>query len=90
MIEPETLGISTIVARRLSGWRRVAPLLVGLYYAAMIPVQLVLSIDPDGRPSITLLALWGPTLALLGYAIFSEASEREAGPVAAASVYEGR
>lgn len=68
------LGIAVILARRLSGWRRFAPLSVGFYYAAMIPFQIVFFIGPNGAPSSTLLAFWGLTWALLGYAIFSEAS----------------
>ena len=71
------LGISTIRARRLSGWRRFAPLSVGAYYALMIPVQVVFFIGPDGAPSNTLLAFWGLTWMLLGYAIQSEAREPE-------------
>jgi hypothetical protein len=69
------LGIAVTLARRLAGWRRFAPLFVGLYYAAMIPVQVVFFIRPDGAPSNTLLAFWGLTWALLGWAIFSSASE---------------
>lgn len=67
------LGIATILARRLTGWRKFAPFSVGLYYAAMIPVQVAFFIGPSGTPSATLLAFWGLTWALLGYAIFSEA-----------------
>jgi hypothetical protein len=69
------LGIATILARRLSGWRRYAPLSVGAYYALMIPVQVVFFIGPNGAPSSTLLAFWGFTWALLGYAIFTSASQ---------------
>jgi hypothetical protein len=72
------LGIAAVVARRLPGWRRFAPLSVGAYYVAMIPIQLVLFIVPNGAPSNTLLAFWGFTWALLGYAILSEAGEYRA------------
>jgi len=68
-------GISAILARRLSGWRRYAPLSVGAYYALMIPVQVVFFIGPNGAPSSTLLAFWGFAWALLGYAIFTNASQ---------------
>ncbi|MEZ4730022.1 MAG: hypothetical protein R3E79_23070 [Caldilineaceae bacterium] len=34
-------GIAVMVARQLPGWRRFAPLLVGLYYLIMIPIQIV-------------------------------------------------
>jgi hypothetical protein len=53
-----------------------------LYYAAMIPVQIVLFIGPNGTPSSTLLAFWGLTWALLGYAILSEVQTRRAGQLA--------
>jgi hypothetical protein len=69
------LGIAAILARRLSGWRRYTPLSVGAYYALMIPAQVVFFIGPNGAPSSTLLAFWGFTWALLGYAIFTSASQ---------------
>jgi hypothetical protein len=69
------LGIAVILARRLSGWRRYAPLSVGVYYALMIPVQIVFFIGPNGAPSSTLLAFWGFAWALLGYAIFTSATQ---------------
>jgi len=68
------LGIAAILARRLSGWRRYAPLSVGVYYALMIPVQVVFFIGPNGAPSSTLLAFWGFAWVLLGYAILTSAS----------------
>ena len=78
-----TLGVATFAARRLSGWRRFAPLLVGLYYAVMIPFQIVFFIRPTGRPSVTLLAFWGLAWVLLGYAIWSAARTSEAAARAA-------
>jgi hypothetical protein len=63
------LGIAALFARRLPSWRRFAPLVVGLYYMLMIPIQIVFFIVPNGQPSATLLAFWGLTWALLGYAI---------------------
>ncbi|MCU0494359.1 MAG: hypothetical protein MUD01_22450 [Chloroflexaceae bacterium] len=35
------LGIAVAIARRLTGWQRFAPLLVGLYYMLMIPIQII-------------------------------------------------
>lgn len=64
-------GIATIAARQLRDWRSIAPLLVGLYYAVMLPTQLVFFIGPNGMPSVALLAFWGLTWALLGCAIWS-------------------
>jgi hypothetical protein len=78
------LGIAVLWARRLGGWQRFAPLLVGVYYALMIPIQIVFFIDPNGKPSATLLALWGLTWALLGYALFSSSRQRQASPPALA------
>ena len=72
------LGIAVLLARRLRGWQRFAPLLVGGYYALMIPIQIVFFIGPNGKPSATLLALWGLTWALLGYAIYSSARQGRA------------
>jgi hypothetical protein len=71
------LGIAALLARQLLGWRRFAPLSVGAYYATMIPMQVVFVIGPNGTPSNTLLAFWGMTWMLLGYAILSEARRRE-------------
>jgi len=67
------LGIATLIARRLPSWQRFAPLIVGLYYILMIPIQIMLFIGPSGQPSATLLGFWGLTWALLGYAIFANA-----------------
>lgn len=73
------LGTSVTAARGLGGWRRYAALAVGLYYPAMIPVQVVFFIGPNGAPSSVLLAFWGLTWALLGCAILSEGARRSAG-----------
>lgn len=69
-----TLGIVMFVARALTGWRRMAPLFVGLYYVVMIPFQIVFFIVPNGEPSSLLLGLWSITWILFGYAIWSSAS----------------
>jgi hypothetical protein len=69
-----TLGIAVFVARRLTGWRRMAPLFVGVYYVAMIPFQIVFFIIPNGEPSPILLEFWSVTWILLGYAIWSSTS----------------
>lgn len=68
-----SLGAAAIVARRMAGWRRFAPLSVGLYHVCMVPLQIVFLDSPNGITSATLFALWGFAWALLGYAIFSEA-----------------
>jgi hypothetical protein len=66
-----TLGIAVFVARWLKGWRRMAPLLVGLYYVVMIPFQIVFFIIPNGQPSQILLESWSVTWFLFGYALWS-------------------
>ncbi|WP_409343641.1 hypothetical protein [Paenibacillus sp. MBLB4367] len=66
-----TLGITAFVAQWLKGWRRMAPLFVGLYYVVMIPLQIVFFIIPNGEPSPILLELWSVTWILLGYALWS-------------------
>lgn len=72
-----TLGIAAFVARWLTGWRRMAPLFVGLYYVAMIPFQIVFFIIPSGQPSPILLGFWSVAWILLGYAIWSSAPSFE-------------
>jgi len=70
------LGIAVSVARRLTGWRRLAPLFVGLYYVVMIPFQVVFFIIPNGQPSQLLLGIWSIAWILFGYAIWSSAQKR--------------
>jgi hypothetical protein len=65
------MGVAVILARRLGGWRRLTPALVGLYYLLMIPIQVVFFIGPTGQPSELLLGFWGLAWALLGAAIAS-------------------
>ncbi|MBS4201244.1 hypothetical protein KHA93_16525 [Bacillus sp. FJAT-49732] len=71
------LGIAVFVARSLTGWHRMAPLFVGVYYVAMIPFQIVFFIIPNGEPSPILLGIWSIPWILLGYAIWSSASSFE-------------
>lgn len=71
------LGITVFVARRLTGWRRMAPLFVGVYYVVMIPFQIIFFIIPDGNPSPILLGCWSVTWILLGYAIWKSAPSLE-------------
>lgn len=66
-----TLGIAVLVGRWMKGWRRIAPLMVGLYYVVMIPCQIVFFIIPNGEPSPILLEIWGVTWILFGYALWS-------------------
>lgn len=72
-----TLGIAVFAARWLKGWRRMAPLFVGLYYVAMIPFQIVFFIIPSGQPSPLLLGFWSVAWIVFGYAIWSSASSFE-------------
>ena len=77
------LGIAALLARRLHGWRRFAPLLVGVYYVLMIPIQIMFFIGPNGEPSALLLGAWGLTWALLGYSLYSTGQSREITPALA-------
>lgn len=69
-------GIATIAAQQIVDWRRFAPLLVGLYYVLMLPIQIIFFIGPTGAPSTLLLSFWGLAWALLGYAIWHEPANR--------------
>lgn len=71
------LGIAVFVAKRLTGWHRMAPLLVGLYYVVMIPFQIIFYIIPNGNPSPILLGIWSITWILLGFAIRNSTSSLE-------------
>lgn len=71
------LGIAAVAARRMAGWKRFAPLSVGVYHVAMVPSQFVFFISPTGTPSFTLFALWGLAWTMLGYAILSEARRKK-------------
>jgi hypothetical protein len=84
------LGIAVLMVWRLPGWRRSAPLLVGLYFVLMIPIQIVFFIGTNGELSGPLLAGWGLTWVLLGYAIYSAArEERELEPAQPEIASEG-
>ncbi len=71
------VGIAVVSAKRLRGWRRFAPLFVPLYYALMLPVQIVLFIGSGLPPSLPLIGLWGSMWILVGLAIRSSAAEVE-------------
>ncbi len=73
-----TLGIAAFAGRWLPGWRRAAPLCVGLYYVGMIPFQIVFFIIPDGEPSPILLGIWSVAWILFGYALRSGSRSRHA------------
>jgi len=70
------LGIAGFAARWMTGWHRMTPLFVGLYYVAMIPFQIVFFIIPDGEPSPLLLGFWSIAWILMGYSIWSSARHR--------------
>lgn len=61
------VGIAVLRAGRWEGWRRFAPLLVGLYpFVAMFPFILI-----TDEPSMVAISLWGLPWLLLGYALWS-------------------
>ena len=67
-------GIAIIRTGRWSGWRRFIPLACGLY----IPLVLVPAFAIAKGPSFLALAGFGAIFALLGLAMFVEASRRAA------------
>lgn len=74
------LGIATFRARTLSGWRRVVPLLIGLWFFIQFPLQFP-RIEAGGLPSYTLLlGVWGILWALFGYILLTESRQRAATP----------
>lgn len=58
-------GIQTLRSNRWDGWKRFAPLIVGLYpFAIMFPVLLI-----TGHPSIPAIMMWGVPWFILGVAV---------------------
>ena len=67
------VGIAVLRAKRWGGWRRLAPLLAGIYpFVAMFPLIFITS-----EPSILAIAGWGMPWVLLGYALRSGAHEKQ-------------
>jgi hypothetical protein len=73
-----TLGVAVLHAGRWTGWRRRAPLAVGLYpLAAMFPI-----VAATGEPSVAAIGAWAVTFAAVGIAARQEAglpARQEAG-----------
>lgn len=69
------LAVSVLSARRLRGWRAVAPLLVALYFPLQFPLQAFLFLGSDRGLKPILLGSWGLFWMLLGYAIWSSGRE---------------
>ncbi len=62
------IGIQVILVRRWNGWRRIAPLLVGLYpFAVMFPLLLI-----TGHPSFVAIACWGIPWLIFAFALSVE------------------
>lgn len=63
-------GIAVLRARILRDWRRYIPLLVGIWFFAQLPIQIILFIGAAGSPSYTvLLGVFGVLWALVGYVV---------------------
>lgn len=74
------LGIAVLTSGRLAGRRRIAPLVVGLYFPAQLVVQL--SFFLDGRdaapgPNGLLLGIWGLLWAWAAWAGATAANPRQ-------------
>jgi hypothetical protein len=65
------IGIQVILVRRWTGWRRIAPLLVGLYpFAVMFPLLLI-----TGHPSFVAIACWGIPWLIFAFALSVESAD---------------
>jgi len=74
------LGIACLRAKRLTGWRRLAPLAPPVYFLAqLLAIQIPFYLTKGLQPNFILLALWGLAWVLLGQAIRSSARERVGG-----------
>ncbi|MBC8163695.1 MAG: hypothetical protein H7Z42_21010 [Roseiflexaceae bacterium] len=76
------LGVAVLASRRLPGWRRFAPLAVGLYFPLQLVFQLAFFLNGrDGAPGPNgaLLGAWGLLWALVGYGIFTSAQPTKRG-----------
>ncbi len=75
------LGIATLRAGKLSGWRRILPLVLGLWFFIQLPLQFP-RIVAGGLPSYTLLlGVWGILWAVFGYVLMTESRQYVATPV---------
>ncbi len=66
------LGAAVLGSRRASGWRRLAPLVVGAYFPLQLALQLAFFLNGrDGAPGPRgeLLGAWGLLWAWLGYGL---------------------
>jgi len=55
-------GLAVLTSRRLSGWRALAPLIVGIYFPAQLTIQLTFFLggrDGAPGPNGVLLGTWG-------------------------------
>lgn len=71
------LGIACLREKRLTGWRRLAPLAVAVYFVGQLAaVQTPFYLSQGGEPNFALLSLWGLAWLVLGQALRSTAAER--------------
>lgn len=69
------LGVATLRARKLTGWRRFTPLIVSAYFVVQIAaVQIPFYLTQGFEPNFVVLALWGLPWILLGLAVRSSAA----------------
>ncbi|MBS4197917.1 hypothetical protein [Lederbergia citri] len=66
-------GIATIRAKVWSGWSKVAPLLIGVYFFLGPLIALIVTKEPN----FVLIMMWGLFWANLGFAIISNAKASE-------------
>jgi hypothetical protein len=71
-------GIAVLRAGILRDWRRYVPLLVGIWFFAQLPIQIIFFIGAAGSPSYTvLLGVFGVLWALLGYVVVTSSVYRK-------------
>jgi hypothetical protein len=63
------LGIAVLLAKRLNGWHRYAPLGVGIAYFIQVIPQVLIRFSQGQLPLSGLLGIWWLAWLILGYVI---------------------
>jgi hypothetical protein len=70
------VGIATLKAGAIHGWRAWLPLMIGLYFFIQLPVQAIFRFSQGLPPAYPVLGLWGLGWIILGYVIASSQNDR--------------
>jgi len=80
------LGVATVRAGALTGWRRLAPLAVPAYFVAqVVAIQIPFYFSKGLNPNYAVLGAWGLAWIVLGLAIRTTSSQRSAAGTPAAT-----